>query len=174
MATQSAQVGNLYVLKLAGIARVDPDAVRRDVRALGHRCGEAPVVVLLWPEPAQRLDTESRRRAIELAEGLLPLCRKLLLIVDGSGFRGALARSSMTALVLLSWRHESLAIIDDVDEALALVGPELSVGPRAVAEVLTAVGVEVPANLAERLWPQASSTWPRVSINPKSPSFSMR
>ena len=96
-----------------------------------------------------RIDDVQRKGFLKLTEGILPHCDLVSVAVEARGFRGAIMRSTMTAVTLLTRRFDKLRFVDTVEAAMT-AGRDLWLPDRSsMVRALRQTGTPVPPCLRE-------------------------
>src|SRR5690606_2652458 len=108
---------------------------------LHARAGRPLLYLAVMPADTPPLGDVERRLLMDMSDVVLPYCRRLIIVVEARGLRGAMLRSAMTAVSLLSRRRDTLRVVDSIEAAIELCGDELPELPM-VRQVLREVGCE--------------------------------
>ena len=125
----------------------DCEEIKHKVPAIRERAGRQLVYIAVMPESLPKLEEPERELLMDLTEAVLPACEKLMIVMEGEGFRAAIIRSAVTALMLLTRRTNALRVVDTLETALEQTEPWLPKDRRALARVVQAVGNPVPESL---------------------------
>lgn len=142
MAQRSTHIQNLFVVLWGMPEPTDRARIERLIPELRARAGKPLEYIALMPADAPTLGEAERKLLIELTEAVLPHCRQLTIVIEARGFRGAILRSTMTALTLLTRWHDTLRVVDSIEAALELSADHLPPWPM-VRQALREVGCDV-------------------------------
>lgn len=96
----------------------DFDRVVDEVASLRKQADRPLLYIGIMPEELGRLDDDQRRGFMKVTENVLPHCGKVCVAVEAKGFRGAIMRSAMTTMILLTKQWKNLVFVDSVEAAL--------------------------------------------------------
>jgi hypothetical protein len=140
MAQRSAHAENLFVVRWGSPEPADVDELQRAVPAARQACGKDLIYIAIMPGDLPNLDEGQRKLLMDLTEAILPHCSALLIVMEARGFRGALLRSAMTAVTLLTRKHNTLRVVDSLEAAIEFTAKQS--GDRELVErVLRQAGV---------------------------------
>lgn len=126
----------------------DCKRVEAQIRRQRQRASRQLVYLAVMPADLPSLDENGRKLLMELTEAVLPDCERLVIIIEAGGFRGALLRSAMTAVTLVTRRADALKVVANVDAAYELVAASLPGDRRGVSRALASAGATLPASLS--------------------------
>lgn len=144
MAHTSAEFEDFFVVRWGAPTAEDCEAIKERVQAQRERCERGLVYLAIMPAELPNLDDGTRRLLMDLTEAVIPACDKLLIAMEAGGFRGAILRSAMTAVTLLTRRHDVLRVVDSVDAAVGLIAERLPADREGLAAAIEATGSPVP------------------------------
>lgn len=139
---RSTHVQNLFVVRWGVPDAADRARIEHDVPHLHARAGRPLLYLAVMPADTPPLGDAERRLLMDMSDVVLPYCRRLIIVVEARGLRGAMLRSAMTAVSLLSRRRDTLRVVDSIEAAIELCGDELPELPM-VRQVLREVGCGV-------------------------------
>jgi hypothetical protein len=142
MAKQSAHAENLFVVRWGAPEAADVDEIKGAVPVIHEACGKELIYIAVMPGDLPNLDDGQRKLLMELTEAILPHCSAVLIVMEARGFRGALLRSAMTAVTLLTRKHNTLRVVDSIEAAVEIVAEKLPGGRDLVERTLRKVGAE--------------------------------
>jgi hypothetical protein len=142
VAQRSTSVSNLFIVRWGAPERGDCEQIQRKLAEVRVRSDKPLVYLSIMPADSPALDEAQRRVLAELTEAVLPHCAHLSMVVEARGVRGAILRSAMTAVILLSRRHDTLAVVDSIEAALERTRGKLPPLPM-VRQALREVGCEI-------------------------------
>lgn len=144
MSCEIASVDNFFVVRWGDPVDEDFDHVVAEVERLRQSCGEDILYLGIMPATMSPIDDDARKGFMRLTEGVLPHCKLVSVAFEARGFRGAIMRSAMTAVTLLTRRYSQLRFFDTTDAALE-AGRDFWLEDReAMAEAITRTGHDVP------------------------------
>ncbi|MEM6290372.1 MAG: hypothetical protein AAGA54_03875 [Myxococcota bacterium] len=122
MSCAKGHIDNLYFVRWIKPEVVDAEQIIEEVRALRTECGQAlHYFALIGPtvDPPGDDVRASMKRSIDT---LLEHCATVHLVIEGRGFRRAMARSIGTGIFLLSKNRGRTFAHDTLDDALSKAG----------------------------------------------------
>ncbi|NVB40125.1 hypothetical protein G6O69_19925 [Pseudenhygromyxa sp. WMMC2535] len=147
MGCQLASFEHLLVVRW-GLPEIrDCAIIDEKVKRLRETSGREVVYIAVIPEDLNNFDEDQRARFERLSEGLMPLLDRMVIVIQATGFRGAVMRSMTTALILVARRANTLKVVSSLDAALDEVLDRLPSDHVAVADAFREAGVDVPAKL---------------------------
>jgi hypothetical protein len=144
MSCETASVDNFFVVRWGDPTDEDFDRVIAEVEQLRQSCGVDILYLGIMPATMSPIDDTGRKGFMRLTEGVLPHCKLLTVAFEARGFRGAIMRSAMTAVTLLTRRYSQLRFFDTTDAALEAGREHWLEDRTAMAKAITATGNEVP------------------------------
>jgi hypothetical protein len=139
VAQRSTHIQNLFVVLWVMPEPTDLARIERLIPELRARAGKPLEYIAVMPADAPTLGEPERKLLMELIEAVLPHCRRLTIVVEARGVRGAILRSTMMAVTLLTRRHDALRVVDSIDAAIELSAEHLPPRPM-VRQALREVG----------------------------------
>lgn len=144
MSCEISTVDNFFVVRWGDPTTEDFDRVIAEVEALRSSCGRDLLYVGIMPATMPPIDDDARKGFMRLTEGVLPHCQLVSVAFEARGFRGAIMRSAMTAVTLLTRRYDKLRFFDTTEAAVE-AGRELWLEDRdAMANAIESTGGEAP------------------------------
>jgi hypothetical protein len=125
VAQRFAHAENFVVVRWGTPEPADRAELEAAVPEIRRAAARPLVYVGIMDAETPPLGEPERRLLTGVTQALLPHCGRLAIVVEGRGFRGAIMRSAMTAVSLLSGRHDGLKIVDSIECALAHASREL-------------------------------------------------
>ena len=147
MPHRASSFDNFFMVRWGVPEVADCEEIKARIPALRERAGKPLVYIAVMPADLPKLEDDHRKILMDLTEAVLPACHKLIIVMEGTGFRAAILRSAMTAVMLLTRRHDTLRVVDSLDVALELTDPWLPTDRRAIARVMREIGNPVPESL---------------------------
>ena len=122
MTCVKGSVEDLYFVKWIAPEVADADQIIDDVRSLSEEIGK-PVryIAIIGPDvdpPSEEVRSSMRKNI----DDLLRHCTSVHIVIEGKGFRRAMARSIGTSIFLLSKNRGRTFAHDSVDQALERIG----------------------------------------------------
>ena len=146
MSCETASFDHFFVVRWGDSTESDINRVIREVRALAD-ARQRPIYYLgILPPDMPKINEQQRDHFMRLSETLLPLCSVFAVAVEATGFRGAIQRSAMVAITLLTRKYRGLRFVDSPAAALDAAPGDLPAFA-GVAGALRTVGAEVPERL---------------------------
>jgi hypothetical protein len=143
VACSTATYQHFFVVRWGDASTEDIEAVIAQVTELQAKV-DAPVYYLgILPDDMPKIDERQRDDFMRLSETLLPICGVFAVAIEAKGFRGAIQRSAMAAITLLTRKHRGLRFVDSIDNALE-IEPQALPDMAGVAEALQSVGAAPP------------------------------
>lgn len=142
VAQRSTHIQNLFVVRWGTPEPADRARIERLIPELRARAGKPLEYIAVMPADSPTLGEPERKLLMELTEAVLPHCRRLTIVIEARGFRGAILRSTMTAVTLLTRRSDTLRVVDSIDAALEQSAEHLPPRPM-VRQALREVGCEL-------------------------------
>jgi hypothetical protein len=142
VAQRSTHIQNLFVVCWGMPEPTDCARIQRLIPELRARAGKPLEYISVMPADAPTLGEPERKLLLELTDAVLPYCRRMTIVIEARGFRGAILRSTMTAVTLLARRHDMLRVVDSIDAAIELSAEHLPPRPM-VRQALHEVGCEL-------------------------------
>lgn len=102
----------------------------------------------VMPDDMPALSDVAKAELTSLSEELLPSCSMVAVALEARGFRGAIVRSAMTAITLLTRRYQQLRFVDSVEAALEACAPYQTIDRPRIAKTLREAGIDVPPSFA--------------------------
>lgn len=118
MAIETATSQNFFVVRWGKPAPEDFDRIVSEVTALQQQTGKEVLYLGVMPEDMPKVEPDDSKRFMKLVEDVLPMCSMLCVAMEMRGFRNAIVRSAMTAVTLLTRRHDKLRFTDTTASAL--------------------------------------------------------
>ena len=143
MSCETASFDHFFVVRWGDSTDEDISRVIREVTALTESTGRPAYYLGILPPDMPKINEQQRDSFMRLSETLLPMCDVFAVAVEARGFRGAIQRSAMAAITLLTRKYRGLRFVDSPAAALA-EAPEQLPARAGVAEALRQVGAEVP------------------------------
>jgi hypothetical protein len=143
MAQRSAHAENLFVVRWGSPEAADVDEIKRIVPSVKRSIGKDLVYIAIMPADLPNLDEEQRKLLMDLTESILPSCALLIIVMESRGFRGAILRSAMTAVTMLTRKHETMRVVDSVAAALETAANKLPVDRKLVERVFLDAGSQL-------------------------------
>jgi hypothetical protein len=137
---RSTHIHNLFVVRWGTPELADCVRIAHLIPELRARAGKPLDYIAVIPADLPTLEEPERRLLIELIEAVVPHCRRLTIVIESRGIRGAMLQ---VALSNLTRRHAALRTVDSLDAALALSAEHLPPRPM-VRQVFHEVGCEFP------------------------------
>ena len=145
MAHESARYEHFFVVRWGAPEADDFRRIPEQVRVAEQQAGRKLLYLGIMPEDMPRIDDAARKGFMELTEGIIDHCDKVIVVFEARGFRGAIMRSAMAAVMLLTGRYDKLKFVDCLETAMKL-GEDLLPGNRAAVDAaLRDVGVSEAA-----------------------------
>jgi hypothetical protein len=142
VAQRSTHVQNLFLVRWGMPEPADCMRIQQLIPQLRARAGKPLDYIAVMPADLPTLAEPERKLLMGLTEAVLPHCRRLTIVIEARGFRGAILRSTMTALTLLTRRHDTLRAVDSIEVALEQSADHLPPRPM-VRQALHEVGCEL-------------------------------
>ena len=147
MACSTAIYQHFFVVRCGDSTTEDIDRVIAEVTELKGKV-VLPIYYLgILPEDMPKINDRQRDDFMRLSETLLPLCGVFAVAIEAKGFRGAIQRSAMAAITLLTRKYRGLRFVESIETALGIEQEALP-DMEGVAEALVSVGAEPPENRA--------------------------
>lgn len=143
VAKRSAHAENLFVVRWGPPEAADVDEIKREVPAVRRASGKPLVYIAIMPGDLPNLDEAQRKLLTDLTEAILPDCVTVAIVMEARGFRGAILRSAMTAVSLLTRKHNTIRVVDSLEGALEFAGDKLAVDRARVEQTLAEVGAQL-------------------------------
>jgi hypothetical protein len=137
---RSTHIHNLFVVRWGTPELADCVRIARLIPELRARAGKPLDYIAVIPADLPTLGESERSLLIELIETVVPHCRRLTIVIEARGIRGALLQ---VALSVLMRRHDALRTVDSLDAALEQSAEHLPPRPM-VRQVFREVGCEFP------------------------------
>jgi hypothetical protein len=138
----STHIQNLFLVRWGTPEPADCARIQQVIPELRARAGKPLEYIAVMPAELPSLGEPERKLLMDLTEAVLPHCRRLTIVIEARGFRGAILRSTMTALTLLTRRHDTLRAVDSIEAALEQSADHLPPHPM-VRQALHEVGCEL-------------------------------
>lgn len=136
MAHTAVQVDNFFAVQWGAPEPADLPKVLAAVSEQRERCGRPLAYVALMGGESARLSEEGRKTLMDLTDKVLPLCDKLVVVIEAEGFAASILRSALTAMSMVSGRRGILLYEADVDVALKKLAGSMTIdAPRARAAI---------------------------------------
>jgi len=148
VAQRYSSLDHFFVVRWGVPDQGDFASIGGEVERLHRRAGCPLIYVAIMPADLPNLDESARKGLLELTERVLPLCETLVIVIEARGFKGAIARSAMTAITLLTRRHDKLRIVDSIDAAIELVRAELPGDHARLRAAIVSTGTSAPVSLS--------------------------
>lgn len=132
----------MFVVRWVVPEAADRAHIERLIPNLRARAGKPLEYIAVMPADAPAFGEPERKLLMDLTEAVLPHCRRLTIVIEARGFRGAILRSTMTAVTLLTRRHDTLRVVESIEAALELSGDHLPPHPM-VQQALREIGCEL-------------------------------
>jgi hypothetical protein len=142
VAQRSTHIQNLFLVRWGTPEPADCARIEQLIPELRARAGTPLEYIAVMPADLPSLAEPERKLLMDLTEAVLPHCRRLTIVIEARGFRGAILRSTMTALTLLTRRHDTLRAVDSIEAALEQSADHLPPRPM-VRQALHEVGCEL-------------------------------
>ena len=143
VACSTATYQHFFVVRWGDSTAEDIERVIAEVNALREKV-EVPVYYLgILPEDMPKINERQRDDFMRLSETLLPVCGVFAVAIEAKGFRGAIQRSAMAAITLLTRKYRGLRFVDSIESALD-IEPEALPDMAGVDKALVDVGAEPP------------------------------
>jgi len=119
-------IDNFFFVKWIKTEVADADQIVVDVRALNtEHDGRVRYIAIIGPEVEPPSD-EVRSSMKSNVDELLQYCESVHIVIEGKGFRRAMARSIGTGIFLLSKNRGRTFAHDSVEQALTRAGADAS------------------------------------------------
>lgn len=135
---------HLFVIRWGDPAPEDFVEVPRTVAELRKSIGRPLVYLAVLPGEIGRIDDAGRKGFTELTEQVLEHSEIVLIVFEARGFRGAMLRSALTAVTLLTRRRDTLKYLDSVASALTIAKDRLPPDVAAVRAAIERTGSVAP------------------------------
>jgi hypothetical protein len=122
MTCVKGSIDDLYFVKWIAPEVGDTEQIMRDVRALHRATGKQLHYVAIIGAELEPPSEEVRASMRKNIDELLRYCASVHLVIEGKGFRRAMARSIGTGIFLLSKNRGRTFAHDTVEHALAKIG----------------------------------------------------
>jgi hypothetical protein len=143
VACSTASSEHFFVVRWGDSTAEDIERVIAEVKAL-HAEHDVPLYYLgILPEEMPKIDERQRDDFMRLSETLLPLCAVFAVAIEAKGFRGAIQRSAMAAITLLTRKYRGLRFVDSIETALE-IDPDALPGRAGVNDAILKVGASPP------------------------------
>ncbi len=144
MSHVTASHEHFFVIRWGDPTPQDFLEVPRTVAELRERVGRPLVYLAVLPNEVGRIDDTARKGFTELTEQVLEHSEIVLIVFEARGFRGAMLRSALTAVTLLTRRRDTLKYLDSIATALTVAKDQLPADDAAVRAAIERTGSVAP------------------------------
>lgn len=116
----TSNVGGVFAVMWGLPETADFERIAGEVAAL-RDLGRPVSYVAIMPEDMPRVDDHARKGLMKLTEQLSESCACVCVILETTGFRGAILRSMMTALNLVTRKHDRVRFVDSAEAAMSFL-----------------------------------------------------
>lgn len=146
MACETAIYRHFFVVRWGDFTVEDVDRVVAEVIELEARAKRPIYYIGILPKDMPNITEYQRNHFMRLSEELLSRCGVFAVVIEAKGFRGAIQRSAMAAITLLTRRYKGLRFVDSLSSALS-IEPRARPDDTGVALALGKVGADIPDSL---------------------------
>lgn len=140
----SASHEHFFVIRWGDPTPEDFVEVPRTVAELRESVGRPLIYLAVLPGEIGRIDDTGRKGFTELTEQVLEHSELVLIVFEARGFRGAMLRSALTAVTLLTRRRDTLKYLDSIATALGVARDRLPADDGAVRAAIERTGSQAP------------------------------
>lgn len=148
MTIETASTSSFFVVRWGRPEPADFERIIREVTSLRDAAGVDILYLGIMPEDMPKLEQDDNKRLMKLTQDLLPLCKMVCVAMEMRGFRGAIIRSTMTAVTLVTRRHDKLRFVDTVEAALEASKPHHPATPGEIGRAIETAGGTAPPGYA--------------------------
>lgn len=125
-----------YTCSIGGASSQNIASLVHNVREF-VRASDEPVAFILHVSGTARPPSgEDRRRATEAFNACAPRLAGVALVVDATGFSGALLRSALTMVFMIARKGFAARIFENITDATDWLGPLVDMEPKAILSLV--------------------------------------